>query len=90
MTQYSLKIHKHVKKFLLSLSPEWQNRFYGKLEMLRQNPRDSKQLDIKPMQGAGEHLYRLRIGQYRLIYQIVDQELVIFLMTAGSRGDVYK
>jgi mRNA interferase RelE/StbE len=90
MTQYSLKIHKQVKKFLLSLSPEWRNRFHDKLEILRQNPRDSKQLDIKPMQGADDNLYRLRIGQYRLIYQIVDQELVIFLMTAGSRGDVYQ
>jgi mRNA interferase RelE/StbE len=90
MTQYSLKVHKQVKKFLLSLSPEWRNRFHDKLEILRQNPRDSKLLDIKPMQGAGDQLYRLRIGQYRLIYQIVDQELVIFLMTAGSRGDVYK
>ncbi len=90
MTQYSLKIHKQVKKFLLSLSLEWRHRFHEKLEILRQNPRDSKQLDIKLMQGTGDQLYRLRIGQYRLIYQIVDQELVIFLMTAGSRGDVYK
>ena len=90
MTQYSLKIHKQVKKFLLSLSPEWRNRFHDKLEILRQNPRDSKQLDIKLMQGTGDQLYRLRIGLYRLSYQIVDQELVVFLMTAGSRGDVYK
>jgi mRNA interferase RelE/StbE len=35
-------------------------------------------------------LYRLRIGQYRLIYQIKDDELIIFIFKAGNRGDIYK
>ena len=90
MTVYTLKLHKQVKKFLQSLNPDWRARFLEKLEMLRQNPRAHNQLDIKPMQGAGEGVYRLRVGQYRLIYKIHEGELVIFLMTAGSRGDVYK
>jgi len=90
MTSYTLKLHKQVKKFLQSLNPDWRARFLEKLEMLRQNPRAHSQLDIKPMQGAGEGVYRLRVGQYRLIYQIFEGELVIFLLTAGSRGDVYK
>ncbi len=90
MTVYTLKLHKQVKKFLQSLTPEWQTRFYDKLEMLRQNPYDRIQLDIKPMQGAGESVYRLRVGQYRFIYQINENKLVIYIMTAGSRGGVYK
>nr|WP_143341446.1 type II toxin-antitoxin system RelE/ParE family toxin [Crenothrix polyspora] len=32
----------------------------------------------------------LRIGQYRAIYRILDQQLVIEVLTVGSRGDVYK
>ena len=64
--------------------------FQEKLEILRQNPHGHPQLDIKPMQGAGESVYRLRVGQYRLIYQIYEGEMIIFLMTAGSRGGVYK
>lgn len=90
MAVYTLKLHKQVKKFLLSLSPEWRKRFLDKLEALRQDPYRHPQLDIKPMQGAGESVYRLRVGQYRLIYQVRENELVIYLMTAGSRGDVYK
>jgi len=35
-------------------------------------------------------LYRLRIGQYRLIYQVKDDELLIFIISMGNRGDVYK
>lgn len=42
------------------------------------------------MQGDGDSVYRLRIGEYRLIYQVHEGELIIFLITAGSRGDVYK
>jgi mRNA interferase RelE/StbE len=41
------------------------------------------------MRGYSD-LYRLRIGQYRLIYQLKDDELLIFMMSVGSRGDVYK
>ena len=41
------------------------------------------------MQGY-EEVYRLRVGQYRLIYQIKQNELIIFVMKAGNRGDVYK
>ena len=42
------------------------------------------------MKGMGNSIYRLRIGSYRLIYEVREQELVIYLITAGSRGDVYK
>ncbi len=90
MTAYTLKLHKQVKKFLQSLNSEWRVRFQEKLDILRQNPHGHPQLDIKPMQGAGEAVYRLRVGQYRLIYQIYEDEMIIFLMTAGSRGGVYK
>ena len=48
--------------------------------------------DIKPMQGAGEGRYRLRIGSWRVIYRydldgIVE---VLFIIDIGNRGDVYK
>ena len=41
------------------------------------------------MQG-GENTYRLRVGTLRIIYQIEQNQLIIYLLTIGSRGDVYK
>lgn len=90
MTAYALKLHKQVKNFLQSLNSEWRVRFQEKLEILRQNPHGHPQLDIKLMQGAGSRLSVTCLGQYRLIYQIYEGEMIVFLMTAGSRGGVYK
>ncbi|MBY0146977.1 hypothetical protein H0184_14080 [Neobacillus niacini] len=32
----------------------------------------------------------MRIGKYRLIYQVIDESLLIFIQDIDSRGDVYK
>lgn len=90
MAVYRLKLHKQVGKFLVSLAPVWRTRFREKLEALRHNPYPHPQLDIKPMQGMGDSIYSLRVGHYRVIYEIRERELVIYAMAAGSRGDVYK
>lgn len=85
---YRLKLHKDVDKFLSKCREKQRETIKEKLALLRENPRFNPQLDIKPLQGSD--FYRLRIGQYRLIYEIKDGELLIFVMTMGNRGDVYK
>lgn len=86
---YRLLLHKNVTKFLEKCPAKQRQDIKQKLELLKQNPYSNTQLDIKNMQGY-ENLYRLRIGQYRLIYQVKQNELVIFVLKAGNRGDIYK
>ena len=45
-------------------------------------------LDIKSMKGSWKGYYRLRIGDLRFIFKIVDNKIV-FIETADSRGSVY-
>lgn len=45
--------------------------------------------DIKPMSGH-PGLYRLRVGSYRVIYTVENDLLIVRVLTAGNRGDVYK
>ena len=45
--------------------------------------------DTKPMQGY-KGLYRLRVGDYRIIYTIDNGKLIICVVDAGNRGDIYK
>jgi mRNA interferase RelE/StbE len=85
---YRLKLHKDVDKFLNKCREKQREAVKEKLALLRENPRFNPQLDITALQGCD--FYRLRIGQYRLIYEIKDDELLIFVMTMGNRGDVYK
>ena len=44
--------------------------------------------DIKVMQGQPVGTYRLRVGKYRIVYEVISDTLRI--LNIGSRGDIYK
>ncbi|TCT23179.1 type II toxin-antitoxin system RelE family toxin [Thiobaca trueperi] len=89
MAHYQLKLHKDAAKFLRSLPARMRDRVRDKLDMLMDNPHDMQRLDVKPMVGENG-LWRLRVGSIRLIYEVQEHYLVIYVVTAGNRGDVYK
>jgi len=86
---YRLLLSKKVSKFIASRSGKERDLIKRKLDMLSQNPIDHPLLDIKLLKNK-DKLYRLRINKYRFIYEIIDMQLIIFVYTAGSRGDIYK
>lgn len=50
-----------------------------------------EEVDVKRIKGAKDKYYRIRIGDYRVIYTIIEKKIVVILtLVAGSRGDVYK
>lgn len=86
---YSLKIHKNALKFLKSRGNSERRNIQTKLNLLKENPYSHQLLDIKKLKGNHE-FHRLRIGKIKIIYQVIENQLVILLMKAGSRGDIYK
>lgn len=44
--------------------------------------------DWKPMQGSP--YWRLRVGSWRAICEIINNELIVYVLKIGPRGDVYK
>jgi mRNA interferase RelE/StbE len=48
-----------------------------------------KNYDVKPLKGFKD-FYRLRISKYRIVFEIKNDVLLINVIKAGSRGDVYK
>lgn len=86
---YSLKIHKEALKFIQSRSVSEKKIIKTKLNLLTENPFTHPRLDIKKMKGE-EGVFRLRSGKIRIIYQVKETELLILVITAGFRGDVYK
>lgn len=73
-------------KALKKLPYQQRCQIDDKLRRLAENPR-RKDLDIKKMRG--HDLYRLRSGDYRVIYQKRDAELLILVVTVGHRREVY-
>jgi len=81
---YEIKFHKDAFKYLQKQDSNSRNRILDHLEILSEDPRHPE-LDIKKMQGV-DNQFRLRIGSYRVIYSIIDNELIIIVIKIGSRG----
>jgi mRNA interferase RelE/StbE len=84
---YYILIKKQARKTLQSLSRPDRNRITEKIMLLSQNPNDSA-LDVKSLQG--EPLYRLRVGQWRIIFDKDDDLKIIAIERIKPRGDAYK
>lgn len=84
---YALFIHRHARKTLQSLSRSDRNRITEKIMALGSNP-DNPALDIKRLHGLSH--YRLRIGNWRIIYNRDDEIKIIAVEKIKPRGGAYK
>lgn len=58
------------------------------LQLLAVNPY-SELIRVKKMKGA-DSLYRVRVGDYRVVYEIRKRRLVVVVVKIGNRRDVYR
>ena len=82
---YEIIFRNPAKRFLKSLPKDHQKRILEKIERLRNNPRIGK-----PLTGNLRGLWRLKQDNYRIIYKIKDQELIVYVMGIGDRDKIYK
>lgn len=79
---YNIIIKKKAKKFIDGLPQNDRKRVVAAIEQL---PNGS---DIKPLKGH-EGLLRLRVGSYRIIYTVDHGELIVYVIDADNRGQIY-
>ena len=84
---YKLLFSKQVKKFIEKQDSKTKQRFKKVFLRLAENPYDTT-LDSKKMQGS--EFFRLRIGKYRFLYFVDEEEVVVVIEKGDSRGDIYK
>lgn len=84
---YQIVIRAQAKKKLQSLPRPERQRLAEKIFLLGQNP-DDPALDVKPLEG--EPYYRLRVGNWRIIFDRRDEVKIIAVEKIKPRGDVYK
>lgn len=84
---FELQYTKTARKALIKLPPKSQAQIKRKLAELCDDPY-SESLDIKPMKG--EHYFRLRVGNYRVLYDVQHTRLIILVLDIGHRQHIYK
>lgn len=80
---YQIIIKKAAKKFIDRLPTNEKRRIVSAIERLPNCE------DIKKLKGH-DGLLRLRVGEYRIIYTVDHGELIVYVIDAGNRGQVYK
>lgn len=84
---YQLTYTKRAKKSLLSLPPNVARLIRDKLRQLAENPYATSNNATKLQGRPG---YRLRVGNWRIIYEIQGDRLVILVLDVGPRGGIYQ
>lgn len=82
--RYTIIIKKIAKKFIIKLPKTERENI---LKAIYKLPTEG---DIKRLKGKkNKELYRLRVSDYRIIYTVNNQELIVLVIDAGNRGDIY-
>lgn len=84
---YTVLIRRQARKKLQSLPRNERLKLAEKITQLGQNP-DDPALDIKLLTGVP--MYRLRVGDWRIIYDRKDAVRIIAVERIKPRGDAYK
>lgn len=85
MVNYTVRLSKKAEKYLDGLSDHLAEPLLQAIIKLEKNPRPDGCKKLTNREG-----FRIRVGQYRIIYDIFDSELIIEIITVGHRKDIYK
>jgi mRNA interferase RelE/StbE len=82
---YQVDILRSAQKQLAKIDLQEQDRIIDTLRSLAENPRPhgSKKLTARPA-------WRIRIGSYRVIYEIHDDRLTVLVINIGHRSHIYR
>ncbi len=83
---YTILLAPPAERQLKAFAPPVQKRLVRRLKTLRDNPRPQ---GVKKLAGEDD-LYRIREGDYRIIYAIQDKELIILVVKIGNRKEIYR
>jgi mRNA interferase RelE/StbE len=83
---YMVEVTSRARKNLREVPAGIQRKLIRRMEGLAENPRPA---GAKKLQGL-EDTYRIRVGDYRVVYEIKDDELVVLVIRVRHRRDVYR
>ena len=84
-SRYEVELSEVAKRDLTKLEGQVQYRLRLAFKVLSRNPRPPKSVKLKGRSG-----YRVRVGDYRIIYEIFDKRVIILIVRIGHRREIYK
>lgn len=84
--QYRVELSRSAAKELRRLDRSVQTRVVAALALLRDNPRPPT---VKALTGH-PGLLRVRVGDYRIVYRVQEDRLLVLVLTVGHRSSVYR
>jgi mRNA interferase RelE/StbE len=81
---YQITIRNKAVKLLEDISEPYYSKIKKSIYNLSNNPRPDGCKKLKGRNG-----YRIRVADYRIIYEIFDDKLIIDIITLGHRKDIY-
>jgi len=88
MPTYSIEFVKSARKEFERLPAKMRVRTVEALKLLAENPY-SELLKVKKMRNS-DKLFRIRLGDYRILYEIKNENLVVLVIKVGHRREVYR
>jgi len=82
---FAVRVPDKVKKQVSKIPKHYQKAVYLALKDLESKPFQGKKLEDKL-----KNKYSVRIGVYRILYEIYKKELIILVISVGHRKDIYR
>jgi mRNA interferase RelE/StbE len=84
VSKYRIELRPAAVRALRDLDPPVSHRIHGAIAMLAHDPRPPAARALRGRPG-----YRVRVGDYRILYTVADDVLLVVVVTLGHRRDVY-
>ncbi|MEX0900845.1 MAG: type II toxin-antitoxin system RelE/ParE family toxin [Gammaproteobacteria bacterium] len=83
---YEIRLHRSIEKTLAAIDAKTRRRIREVIDGLAAEPRPP---GVKKLAGRDD-AYRIRVGSYRVLYKIVDSQLLIYVIAVDHRSRVYR
>ncbi len=83
---YTVTLSSRAKREMKKLAKSVQQKITTALGLLAEDPRPPKAVAMKNEKSV----YRVRVGNYRIVYEVIDNELIVWVVRVADRKDVYK
>ena len=85
MTRYRIEYAAKAYKRLMAIAEPHRSRIVLAIDALVSQPRGPGSVKL-----SGHDLYRIRVGEYRIVYAIHEKVVTVFIAAVGARSSIYR